>query len=94
MEITAAGNTEVPAYLVLITKGYDVSHIGGVDGDLWLARKDNDSFTADGPLLLLGLVAMAEGRGTDWRATDQENRRLLGEISWNVAGQQCGDAKF
>jgi hypothetical protein len=70
MQITAAGNTEVPAYLALIAKGYDVSH--NVDGDFWLARKGNDSFSADGPLMLLGLVAMVENRGTNWRAADQE----------------------
>ena len=49
MHIAAAGNTEVPAYLVLIEKGYDVFQ-NGVEGDLWMAQKRNDSFIADGPL--------------------------------------------
>jgi hypothetical protein len=71
MKLTAAGNAEVPAYLVLIAKGYEVSPTGS-QGVLWLARKDQNSFTADGMLELLGLVAMAESRGLNWRATDQE----------------------
>jgi hypothetical protein len=68
MQITAAGNTEVPAYLALVAKGYQVS----MTGDLWLAQKDQNFFSASGPLELLGLVAMAEIRGVNWRATDEE----------------------
>ncbi len=74
MQITAAGNTEVPAYLVLIAKGYEVSNPAG---DLWLAQKGQNSFSAGRPLELLGLVAMAESRGVNWRATDQEIEAFL-----------------
>jgi hypothetical protein len=73
MQITAAGNTEVPAYLVLVAKGYDVSH----PDDVWLAQKDQNSFSASGPLELLGLVAVAETRGRNWHATDQEIEAFL-----------------
>jgi hypothetical protein len=76
MKITAAGNTEVPAYLVLIAKGYEVSPTGS-RSILWLAQKDQNSFSAEGMLELLGLVAMAESRGLDWRATDQEIEAFL-----------------
>jgi hypothetical protein len=73
MQITVAGNTEVPAHLALIAKGYQVS----MTSDLWLAQKDQNFFSASGPLELLGLVAMAEIRGVNWRATDQEIEAFL-----------------
>ena len=66
MRITAAGNTEAPAYFVLIAKGYDVSY-GGSHRDLWFARKDGDSLSADSPLMLLGLITIAESRGSNWQ---------------------------
>jgi hypothetical protein len=72
--ITATGNTEVPAYLVLIAKGYEVSHS---IGDGWLAQKRDEAFRADSPLILLGLVAMVETRGANWQATDQEIKAFL-----------------
>ena len=76
MQITTAGNVEVPAYLVLIARGYDVSH-SGADGDQWWARKDDDSFSAESPLMLLGLVTMSESRGSNWQATDAEIHAFL-----------------
>jgi len=72
MQITAAGNTEVPCYLVLIAKGYQITH-RAADG-AWLAEKHGNAFSAGGPLELLGLVAMAETRGSNWRARDEESR--------------------
>jgi hypothetical protein len=84
MYITAAGNTEVPAYLVLIDKGYDVSRRPLEDNDLWLAQKDQNSFSASSPIELLGLVAMAENRGVNWRATDQEIEAFLRKYPPNV----------
>jgi hypothetical protein len=76
MQIIAAGNTEVPAYTVLVAKGYEVSY-GGAHGDLWLARRDGDSFSAESPLMLLGLVTIAESRGSNWQATDAESHDFL-----------------
>jgi hypothetical protein len=61
MEIMAAGLTEVSAYQVLVAKGYEVANRGSD----WLAQKDTDVFRAESPLMLLGLVAMAESRGTN-----------------------------
>ena len=75
MRITAAGNTEVPAYLVLIAKGYEITHDG--PDDAWVAQKGPDAFSASGPLELLGLVAMVEARGRNWRATDAEIEAFL-----------------
>jgi hypothetical protein len=76
MKITATGNTEVPAYLVLIAKGYQVSPTGG-QSVLWLAQKDQNSFSADGMLELLGLVALAESRGLNWRVTEEIDAFLM-----------------
>jgi hypothetical protein len=41
MKIAAAGNVEVPAYLVIVAKGYDVSRekIANSVDDVWIARK-------------------------------------------------------
>jgi hypothetical protein len=75
MQITAAGNTEVPAYLVLVAKGYNVSN--EYPGDVWLAQKDRNSFSASSLLELLGLVVMAKTRGSNWHATDQEIEAFL-----------------
>ena len=70
MQISAAGNTGGAAYLVLIAKGYDHPPRSRIDA--WVAQKGEDAFGASGPLELLGLVAMAEARGSNWRATDEE----------------------
>jgi hypothetical protein len=75
MRITAAGNTEVRAYLVLIAKGYEIIHHD--PDDAWVAQKDDNAFGASGPLELLGLVAMAEVRGSGWQATDEEINEFL-----------------
>ena len=42
MRVTAAGNTEVPAFLVLIAKGYEIVHHDPYDG--WVAQKGEDAF--------------------------------------------------
>ena len=68
---------EVPAYLVIVAKGYDVS----CENDFWTARKDEDSFGANGPIELLGLVAMARARGENRRATDEEIDSFLRKFS-------------
>jgi hypothetical protein len=72
-----AGNTVVPCLQVLIAKGYAVSHyfldLGGEEKrPQWAAEKDNRLFAAEGLEELLGLVAMWEVRGDDWRLKDGE----------------------
>ncbi len=67
-QIIAAGNVEVPAYLVLIEKGYEVR----CDGDeRWTARKGDSVFGGAGPIEVLGIVCMYENRGKDWKASDE-----------------------
>jgi hypothetical protein len=42
MQISAAGNTEVPAYLVLIAKGYEIIYRD--PDDAWVAQKGEEVF--------------------------------------------------
>ena len=74
MRIVSAGNTIVPACLVIRDKGYIISKDDGpgVSEETWRATKDDIELVAEDPLSLLGLVAMYEARGTTWKATDDE----------------------
>lgn len=67
--VCAAGNVEVPAYLVLSQKDYTVT-ASGKNG--WYAEKDGLRFQAESLIELLGLVSMYEARGANWAAADQE----------------------
>ena len=64
----AAGNVEVPAYLVLVDKGYDVLFDGK---ETWTASKEGSTFSGHGPIEVLGIVAVFESQGEDWQASDQ-----------------------
>jgi hypothetical protein len=69
--IGPAGNTLVPAVLALESKGYCVSWTRQNDHDeTWFAEGPLGRFLGDDPLELLGLIAMREIRGENWRATD------------------------
>jgi hypothetical protein len=77
MNLFAAGNTYNPSLIVLKRKGYQLwakEYNGGV---LWMASKDQDSFSADSPPELLGLVVLAETLGDAW---NQQEPNLLGEL--------------
>jgi len=37
-----------------------------------IAERDGNWFAAEGPVALLGLIAMAEIRGEAWHASDEE----------------------
>ncbi len=81
MRIAAAGNTEVPAYLVLLEKGYEVSRRIEPSGDTWIATKNGYELTADSLVVLLGVVALAETRGEGWMADDDEIEAFLKRFS-------------
>jgi hypothetical protein len=68
MFIAAAGNVEVPAYLCILSKGYTVYSERG----LMVAERGLDRFMADGALELLGVITMAESRGENWWATEEQ----------------------
>ena len=73
-QIAAAGNTEVPAYLALVARGFSVSRD---HQSVWTATKGEASFLADSPLQLLGVVAMFESRGSQWQASDEQIEEFL-----------------
>ncbi|WP_157219162.1 hypothetical protein [Flavisphingomonas formosensis] len=68
MHLVDAANVMTPAYLAILSKGYSVWS----DKGLMLAEREGDRFIADGPVPLLGLIAMAEIRGEMRQASDQE----------------------
>jgi hypothetical protein len=74
VRIATAGNVLVPAYLALRKKGYSVTRV--VDAvqrtETWRATKVGEEFIAEDTLLLLGLVALYEERGSGWKAEDGE----------------------
>ncbi len=77
-QIGTAGNTANPTLYALKQKGYAVtlSYWRDGNGDFsssYTAMKEGRRFIAESPEELLGLVAMWEVRGDDWRSsTDEE----------------------
>jgi hypothetical protein len=80
--LRAAGNVVVPAILALREKGYQVSRaiVSPEEREFWYAEKPDQHFTAEDPIMLLGLVALYEMRGTEWRAPDEEIDRFFLEF--------------
>lgn len=72
LKITDAGNVTVPAYLTLQQKGYRVRCERTDSQEWWLAENDTTELAADDIVALLGLAAIAESRGQNWKATDGE----------------------
>lgn len=76
MHLVDAANVMTPAYLAILSKGYSVRSESG----LMLAERDGNRFTADGPVPLLGLIAITEVRGERWRATDEEIAQFVAQF--------------
>ncbi|MEM7279186.1 MAG: hypothetical protein AAF385_13775 [Pseudomonadota bacterium] len=73
MKIASAANTLVPAYLVILSKGYSVQKDDGPGmKETWRATKNDVELIGEDPLAVLGLVAMYESRGNDWAAEDDQ----------------------
>jgi hypothetical protein len=71
--LCTAGNVEVPAYLVLLEKGYTVTvEEGSTSPSSWLGVKNEQRYRADSLVELLGLVSMVEVRGAAWQASDND----------------------
>lgn len=84
IHIAAAGNVEAPAWVALLARGYEVR-----SGPLgWTATGPLGTFEADGALSLLGLVALAESRGSRWQASDGEIEAFLRATSLTGRGRQ------
>jgi hypothetical protein len=76
VNLGAAGNIVVPAYLALLAKGYVVrcerSSNDPEVSEWWVADGPLGSFRADDTITLLGVIAVAETRGEEWPASDSE----------------------
>ena len=69
----------VPAYLALRAKGYTVTREtpGNEAQETWIAESDSLRLVAEDTVSLLGLAPMAEQRGSDWKASDDEIEAFL-----------------
>ena len=73
LTIRIAGNTEAPVLSVIKGKGYKMEYYVYFDEDtndysyFYNAEKDGRRFSASNAEELLGLIAMWEVRGDDWR---------------------------
>ncbi|GGI89289.1 hypothetical protein [Shewanella gelidii] len=73
MNLSAASNTEIPAYELLIELGYEVAQLNSNSADvLWLATRNGDKFKANGLIELLGIVKLAECKGENWQVSDDK----------------------
>ena len=77
MRLVTAANVFTPAYLTILDKGYAVQKRGE---DLLIATRGDDTFIAEDPILLLGLIAVGEARGENWQATDGEIDDFIGKF--------------
>ena len=83
MNLSAAGNVVVPAYLSLLAKGFAVSCVRALDGtETWTAEGALGRFMADDVITLLGVVGVAEVRGANWAASDSEIDAFLKKFGY------------
>ncbi len=78
MLLFAAGNTVAPAIQTLKSLGYKVTLSDGLQ--LLTAEKGGNSFVADDPVTVLGLIKMHEVRGADWQVPDEELEAIRQEF--------------
>ena len=77
IRIADAGNVDVPAYLTLKERGYTVTCTYSEDGEVWTATSGDCELIAECPVTLLGLAALYETRGQEWKASDDEIEGFL-----------------
>jgi uncharacterized protein YmfQ (DUF2313 family) len=75
-QIVAAGNTVVPALLALEQLGFAVTITRSEQGRMCTARRGDEVYAADDPVLVLGLIKLVEARGWSWQASDLETDEL------------------
>jgi hypothetical protein len=79
MHLSDAANLMAPAYLTILAKGYTVRAEQG----LMVAAKGADTFSAEGPVALLGVIVVGEFRGHDWRPTDEEVEDFVARFGYS-----------
>ncbi len=78
-----AGNVIIPAYLALLERGFTVLQdpvMKTGSAACWVAEDSGHRFVAEDLVTLLGLVALYEIRGREWRASDEQIDRFLAEF--------------
>jgi len=75
LTIASAGNVLPAAFATLRRLGYVVTLTN--NGRLCKAENGAQTFVAEDPLLLLGLVKLQEARGNDWAPTEAEVENYL-----------------
>lgn len=75
--ISAAGNTLVPAILALEALGFKVRMKSYEDFDLCEASRGDETYVADDPMTVLGLIKLIEVRTWEWEATDEQIGEML-----------------
>jgi hypothetical protein len=76
MKLAEAMNTYSPALLVLHQLGFQLTVERPRENQkwrTWVARKDDRTFFASDPLVLLGLVSLWQHRGDSWQMKEGEN---------------------
>jgi hypothetical protein len=76
-QIATAGNTVVPALLALERLGFAVTVERTGGSELFRAIRGDETYVADDPVSVLGLVKLIEERGWTWRAEDEEVEAVL-----------------
>jgi hypothetical protein len=79
MKLDASGNTVVPAILLIRQMGYTFTW--DKKKGYCHASKNGDTFGAEDPLFILGLIKLFEMKGENWKATDGEIEEIMKEIS-------------
>jgi lactoylglutathione lyase len=77
--LAAAANVIVPAILLLEERGWRVQHEPG-DAVPWCAVRAGVEILGDSPLELLGLAAICERSGPDWRTSDEQIDAVLARM--------------
>jgi hypothetical protein len=72
MRLAIAGNVVVPAVLLLEEHGFAVVRMSDPSGETWTAQRGTIELSGEDPVQLLGLAALADARGENWHATDQQ----------------------
>jgi hypothetical protein len=78
MYLTATGNTVVPAILLIRQMGYSL--MVNKEKGYCFAEKNGNSFRADDPVMVLGLIKLYKMKGEHWNASDEEIETVLKEI--------------
>ena len=78
MHLEAAGDTVIPAILLIRQMSYTFAY--DKEKGYCLASKGGNSFGADDPLMVLGLIKLFEVKGENWKVLDNDIDEVLKEI--------------